>query len=443
MDIYLGVKKYLAKQNIEKYSSALKLKKLYNNIIVIPAYDELENIPKLFKSLSQNSNEYLNDTLILVVVNNNESTNSEIKLKNIKLIKLIDSNLRKIYPQLNISYIDASSDGKALPDKNGGVGLSRKIGMDSALKYFNYKSNKKKILISLDADCIVSNNYLESIVKRFNTENLHSAVINYEHILPKDIKQKAAIINYEIFLRYYVLGLQFAKSKFAHHSIGSTIICDVESYIKVGGMSKKKAGEDFYFLEKLAKITDIEKISEATVFPSARISERVPFGTGPRIKRFLENNTNEYLLYSPKSFEILKKWLEIFEPQKLDFNNNLKFEEQSKNWTNEILQKAKIINSHLFNFLIEQNFEENWGNIIENSKSDEQIKRQKLNWMDGFRTLKLIHYLKDKNFPNENMFSAVKTLLNYMNVDNSFQNVEDIPSLQIQLEYLQLLRKIT
>ena len=229
-----------------------------------------------------------------------------------------------------------------MPAKTGGVGFARKIGMDLGLELFNYNSTQKKILISLDADCLVSENYLQTIVEDFNNKKLHAAVVNFEHILPTDKNQKAAIINYEIFLRYYILGLNYAESHYTHLSVGSTIVCDAESYVKVGGMNKRKAGEDFYFLEKLAKIDKIQKVADATVFPSARISNRVPFGTGPRIKRFLTTATDEYLLYSPKSFEILREWLKIYNDQiilntsPVDISN--------------ILKKTKAVNSALCSF---------------------------------------------------------------------------------------------
>ena len=73
-------------------------------------------------------------------------------------------------------------------------------------------------------------------------------------IFPVDNDETKAIICYEIFLRYYVLGLKFAKSDYAFHTIGSTMLCTPDAYVKVEGMNKRKAAEDFYFLEKLAKI---------------------------------------------------------------------------------------------------------------------------------------------------------------------------------------------
>jgi len=54
------------------------------------------------------------------------------------------------------------------------------------------------------------------------------------------------------------------------------MICTVDSYIAVRGMNRREAGEDFYFLNKLAKLGDIGQIHATTVYPSARPSRRVP-----------------------------------------------------------------------------------------------------------------------------------------------------------------------
>ena len=69
---------------------------------------------------------------------------------------------------MNISFIDASNAGKEMDDKNGGVGLARKIGMDLALTKFDYNSSGKRILICTDADCKVDLNYLSEISREFN-----------------------------------------------------------------------------------------------------------------------------------------------------------------------------------------------------------------------------------------------------------------------------------
>jgi hypothetical protein len=59
----------------------------------------------------------------------------------------------------NLCWIDCSSKGFGLKAK-GGVGVARKIGMDSSLPYLNW--NNDPIILSLDADTIVDANYLVS-----------------------------------------------------------------------------------------------------------------------------------------------------------------------------------------------------------------------------------------------------------------------------------------
>jgi len=75
--------------------------------------------------------------------------------------------------------------------------------------------------------------------------------------------------------------------------------CDHSAYIKAEGMNKKKAAEDFYFLERYQRIQKYLILTETTVYPSGRKSWRVPFGTGQRITRFHAGTHEEYLLYSP------------------------------------------------------------------------------------------------------------------------------------------------
>ncbi len=272
---------------------------------------------------------------------------------------------------------------------------------------------------------------LHTIVDEFNYRKLSAAVVNFRHNPEEDSHTTCAIVCYEIFLLYYVLGLKYADSPFAFHTIGSTMICDYESYIKVEGMNKRKAAEDFYFLEKLAKNCTIDKINSATVYPSSRSSWRVPFGTGQRVGRFLSQRQNEYLLYDPASFDILKRWLKVF---------NAKENISSKDY----LISAKLIHPELSNFLMEQNFVNDWERILKNSSTTEQLKKQKQKWFDGFKTLKLIHFLRDKAYPQIDMFEAMNGLFERFEINKDFfWHEKSTPSLNVQRNYLELLRELT
>ena len=435
------VSTYLRKYYLNGWQAEINSGKYFNNIVVIPAINEFDNILRLLHSLSLNDPEYFQSTLFLFVINNAKDINAEIKSDNFRTIeflrRIIDKNdfndelIKSILERkMNISIVDASGSGKELPDKDAGVGLARKIGMDIALRYFDYKSNSKKILICLDADCSVESNYLSSVVSTFNMQKMNAGYVTYEHKLPENEKEKLAIVCYEIFLRYFLLGLKYANSPFAFPSIGSTMVCDVESYCKIGGMNKRKAAEDFYFMEKLAKITKIHEIKDTKVHPSSRSSWRVPFGTGKRVNRFISETHEEYLLYNPESFNVLKNWLELFTAS-------------SNTDTGIILDKAGIIHPQLKIFLELNLFAESWNKIIKNAKSEEQIKKQKLMWFDGFRTLKLIHFLRDNAFPQINMFDAVDEIFRLTNSDVEIKREESIPSFEIQINYLNILRDLT
>lgn len=436
----LPVVKYLNKYSSDNWRVEAADLSCIKNIVVIPAIDELENIKILLGSLIECENKYFKSTLFLFVINNAVASKDSVKINNRLslsfLRKLIfnksDDDFSYIFKKngLRIGIVDVSSPGKEMPAKDGGVGLARKIGMDLSLHLFDYNSAAKNIMVCLDADCTVSKNYLNVIVDTFNFQNLNAASIYFEHKLSPGEETTPAIICYELFLRYYILGLRYANSYFAFHTIGSSMACTAESYIKIEGMNKRKAAEDFYFLEKLAKNFAVENIKDAVVIPSARGSWRVPFGTGQRVNRFYAHTHDEYSLYSPECFYILKEWQSLFFT-----GTNLS--------AAVYLSLSKKINIELWDFLASNNFQSSCEKILKNSKTEDQINLQKLRWFDGFKTLKLVHHLRDNAFPNKNMFDALDELFLKVNMKTIQRNKkENIPPLEIQTEYLNELRKL-
>lgn len=418
------IEQYLVKKAEKKWLIQNR-EKHFRTVVVVPVIKELDNIPKLLSSLSKNETSAIKSTLILFVVNNSDENEKEVIEENILTIEF----LRKLKSEpnqygLNIDFVDAASENKYLPAKYAGVGLARKIGMDQALYYFDY-SKKGNAIVCLDADCEVDANYLTEIQKYYDGNN-HTAVIKYEHKLDNE-----AIINYEIFLRYYVLGLKLAKSPYAYHSIGSCITVSPIAYAKIGGMNKKKAGEDFYFLEKAAKLEDIKSINTTTVYPSSRKSWRVPFGTGQRITRYHKKVRDEYVLYNADSFVVLKEFLNVYRNERT-------------NDPNEILNTIKTISKDLYEFLINNQFESALNKINENAATVEQLQHQKKIWFDAFKTLKLIHYLRDNEYPEEPMFTTLNRIFDLFGITDFDKYLfHDVPPVKKQIEYLDLLRKLT
>jgi hypothetical protein len=407
--------------------------------VVVPAIAEYNNIKTFLKSFSELNSRNFDSTILIFVINNMDSSTDEVKLDNqqtlIYLRNLIGGNPEDALGKsilekgINIGIVDAASPRKTVPNKEGGVGLARKIGMDIALNIFDYDIKNKKIIMSTDADCTLEKNYLTEIFNQFNKRNLSAAVVNFRHDISGNQKVNEAVLCYEIFLRYYVLGLRYAGSPYAFQTIGSTMVCDYESYIKAEGMNKRKAAEDFYFLEKLAKNVKIETINKTTVYPSNRSSWRVPFGTGQRVNRFLSGIQDEYTLYNPGSFKILKDWLDVFNTS-------------GKTDVGYYLLGAKEIHPELIKFLYFRNFEQDMINILKNSKSEDQLKLQKSRWFDGFLTLKLIHHLRDNGFPEINMFDALDELFGYMNLPwIPERDKNTIPDFRQRKDYLEILRQ--
>jgi hypothetical protein len=421
-----------------------------SQVVVIPAYAEREMLFYTLASIAKKQPSSLDYSFILCVINNKSNTNPEAINNNLQTIKYLEALVKKkslrkfntdqeIYPllldlsdaKLKLGYIDASSRGYEIPQNLGGVGMARKIGMDMALRLLKKSSASPNLILSLDADTLVQNNYLSAINNYF-TPRVKTAIVAYEHQLPLNYVQQAAICCYEIFLRYWVLGLRYAKSPWAFHSIGSTIVISTEAYLDVRGMNKREAGEDFYFLGKLAKVDKIGYIKETCVYPSARSSARVPFGTGKRIQRFLAGvHKEEYFLYDPRIFVILADWLQLMK-------NQFSVGEE------EILIKTELIHPMLKSFLNRCDFAAVWSKICRNAKNEKTFIRQFNDWFDGFKTLKLINYFTKEAYPQINMFEALEQILSMLEMPGLKLNTETkIPQLEEQIKILQYLRTVT
>ena len=449
------IKPNLFHQYMQKYSVADKWRLIARNtedlsmVVVIPAHAEKDMLFSTLASLARNSLSSLRISFVLCVINNKKNSSREVKNNNQQTLQYLDilvsgkdpgqmnlaqdlkNQLQFITESgLKIGYVDASSEGYEIPDHEGGVGMARKIGMDMALSLLSKSSALKKIILCLDADTLVQNNYLKTI-KDYFTKKVKTAVVAYEHQEADNDEGRAAIYCYEIFLRYWILGLKYAGSPYAYHSIGSTIICSADAYLAVRGMNRREAGEDFYFLNKLAKIDKINYIKETRVYPSPRASFRVPFGTGKRIQRFLTREQEEYILYDPQIFEILAKWLRLMEQEVL-------YDEK------DIMIKAGSIHPALVAYLTACRFGEAWAKIRRNVKSQDNLINHFHCWFDSFKTLKLINYLTREFYPPVDMFEAVGRILMLLHMTvPEFVVMADHAELMHQKRIVEYLREIT
>ena len=356
----------------------------FQGAVVIPALAEKDFLRETLASLAGNPPEDLSRFLILIVINNRSDAELGDKIDNEETLAFL-SRKEGIPGSLRIGWIDAASTGLGLPPKGGGVGLARKIGFDLALAQLDF-SGPPPLLVSLDADTLVRPDYLPAIEKHFQDAKEGGAVIPFCHQKGGTPEEESAIRRYELFLRLYVLGLERAGSPYAFHTVGSTMTCRAEAYARMGGMNHRKAGEDFYFLQHLAKTAGVRKLKGTMVYPSPRISHRVPFGTGRSISRLLTDERGAVLFYRPECFQILRDWLALV-------SENLGSE------GNDIFLKGESISEYLGSFLTQINFPITWQKLKKNFRAPALLLRGFHHWFDGLKTLKLIHHLSAGPYP--------------------------------------------
>ena len=199
-----------------------------------------------------------------------------------------------------IVLIDRSTKGRGWDRKNFGVGWARKVAMDEIAA----RAGKNDIILCLDGDTVFKSNYLSTVNGSFeNHDELAALAIPYYHNLINKIEEDRSILRYEIYMRHYLLNLFRIKSPYSFTAIGSAMAAPVWAYRKVGGLTPFKSGEDFYFMQKMAKNGPVGTWNEEAVFPAARFSSRVFFGTGPAMIRGNAGDWSGYPVYSPESFD--------------------------------------------------------------------------------------------------------------------------------------------
>jgi hypothetical protein len=207
-----------------------------------------------------------------------------------------------------VLWLDRASPGVRLP-RGEGVGLARKLGADLAVRLWARGQIACSQIACSDADATLPPDYFARLVRAAAAQPSSPALLwPFQHVPGGDPTLDEATLLYEISLRYYVLGLAAAGSPYAYQSVGSSLCVDARAYVSVRGFPKRAAAEDFYLLDKLAKLGKLRRLSGAPLRLRARLSERVPFGTGRRTREIAElaRPREDFELYSPALFAALR-----------------------------------------------------------------------------------------------------------------------------------------
>lgn len=349
--------------------------------VTIPSYKEPDLLLTLESLLSCDSFDHR--TEVLVLFNAGLEDEQAIRTHQDQLLQC--ERWKKDQGVENIHFLLCGD----LPTKTAGVGLARKILMDEASWRFE-RLAKDGVIVCLDADSTVAGNYIEELLKAAQSKAVGFA-IHYEHPLTggQDDEQYAAIIDYEIHLRYYLECMRFAGFPFAYHTVGSSMAVKSKTYQKQGGMNKRKAGEDFYFLNKIMALGDFEEINSTCVYPSARSSDRVPFGTGKAVGDKLAGK-KEITTYDFRIFEELR----------------LLFSQADALFVSNEIQVSATMRGFLDLVFFEKRVDE----IRSNVGTIEAFRKRFFRWFDAFVIMKLAHYYRDHGFPNQQPVVACEML---------------------------------
>jgi hypothetical protein len=344
--------------------------------IAIPVMQELELLPATLDCIAEQFD--VEPFHVYICVNQPEKLwddpeNQHICSENQAVLQMLSQENR-----FSLTVFDYASQGKGWKGKKSGVGHARKVLFDHIAAH----AEEKDVIVSMDADTTFGMAYFSDIRKMFRRFPKSAGLMApYYHRLTGDEIIDRAILRYEIYMRCYMLNLCSIGSPYNFTALGSAMAIPVHTLKTVGGITPYSSGEDFYLAQKLRKYGQLLLWLPETVFPSARLSDRVAFGTGPALIKGIQNNWNAYPIYPPEAFEPLKETFSLF--PKL-FKNDCPT--PIDNFLNNIFPNQYI-----------------WQPLRNNFKTEQQFVKACHQKIDGLRTLQFVRSLNIKGNDNENL----------------------------------------
>jgi hypothetical protein len=317
-----ALRKYLERYAEPEAAWARELHTQYGASLVVPLQREDETfLDNLAPALAGAGGR----VLVIAVVNATNEAPAATHESNARLLRVLADRLvpRQELPALELSpgsallgrlgsfdllVVDRASPSKRMPTGQG-VGLARKLGMDIALLLHQLGGVSSPWLATTDADAHPPAGYFPAIsaVAPRSADGVRRVALTlpFWHTPAGDAAIDRATADYELSLRYYTLGLAAAGSPYAYESMGSSIAVLAPAYAEVRGFPRRNAGEDFYLLDKLAKVGALHRPPCEPIRLRSRTSDRVPFGTGRKVGEIVGNG-GALSTYHPRVFELLR-----------------------------------------------------------------------------------------------------------------------------------------
>jgi hypothetical protein len=368
----------------------------FQQVLVIPCFAEADDF------LDQMNVPGGTDTLTIVVVNSPDNASAANHLRTRDLLAAL-----RVQAVPNRLIIDRVSE--PIPHRLG-VGLARKIGADIAVALIAGGVVRTRWIYLSDADASLPADYFQTPLPTAGTILFgyrHKAAADKNPEATADIKKIAATADknkepateqselqrradlYELHLRYYTWQLRSSGSSYGFSSLGSIISVSVDAYVAVRGVPKRNAAEDFYLLNKLAKVGPVTQLTRPVIQLAGRASTRVPFGTGPAMTA-MPAHSEEYLSYAPATFDSLANTLTAL--THCAAGGELMLTDNEARISLDTLGWAR--------------FEQQ----LRHTSAPRQRRRQIREWFDGFRTMRFVR-LAAASYPDQPLLNSLRNLL--------------------------------
>lgn len=378
-------------------------------VVIIPCIDDAF----IFNTLASLEEAHPIDAGVEVIVHVNSGERSPVEI--VEQNRLIFERLKQeaaagFYKNFRLLPILTEGTVK----KKAGVGFARKTAMDEAVRRFATVDSPDGLIVSLDADSLVSKDYFREIESAGKKNTAVCFTFQFRHYQDADVYPET-VINacklYEMYLRYYRLALKTFDFPFAIHTIGSCFAIRAGAYVKLGGMTPRQGGEDFYFLQKAVKMHPVYEINTPIVYPSPRISNRVPFGTGPSVRHIVENGN--YKVYHFDLFHLLKSFYALFPDM-------------------EHQDVKEQVPAEIMRHIGDKVFDEIVAECRKYSSSSKAFVKRMYDNFDAFFIVKFLNTFNDSVlYPPIDVTDACRLLLAYYEISASTDVYEDMMSLDV------------
>lgn len=391
----------------------------WQQVLVIPAYRESVDALAGLQSLDTNGG-----SLLVIVVLNRPDSDRDSRCNQplrdaILALPLTSSgglesaatanptaHLHQLSATADLLLYDLERERGPTPAAQG-VGLARKAGCDIALSWGAAGRIGSDWICTTDADARLPADYFQRLpgpARPSASSPLTPTAVTFpfQHLPGGDTVVDRATALYELRLHYYVLGLEYAGSPYAQHSLGSCIAVRALPYAQVRGFPRRAGGEDFYLLNKVAKLGPVARLAGACVALRSRSSARAPFGTGPAVARITaEASAEPKLFYHPQAFEALRCLLASAPEQRNPSALALADRLQNQGLDGLLATAAARV-------ALDMGWEKSLQHCRRHGKTAPQYLRHFHQWFDGFRTLKFIHGLRAAGWSDQSLSSLTR-----------------------------------